>query len=463
LSYEALGDLEAALAELDRYAAYEPALALFEQAEMQTRAGELEIAAGTYQEFLESFADDDQAPLASWNRATLIEQTGEIEDAIDLFQAFVDEFPEHDNAPEALYHAGWLAQSEGETETAYGLWQRAADEYTESEFGSAAIVRLLRAGTEIDDDSLQSLQELALNNPSVHYSALRARDLALQRDPFDASAQFEIPTSATAGQEQAESWLLDHLEDETEDIDDPLAESNSELLADERITIGQKLWELRLFEEAKLELEDLRQAKDDSLLDSYQLALFFRDLGLYRSSILAASTVIKLADQSILETPLFLGQLAYPIYFADHILPLSEEYDYDPRLQFSLVRQESLFESIARSGAAAQGLSQVIPDTGAWIAEQLEWPDYENEDLFKPHVGLEFGAFYLAEQLDAFDGDIHAALAAYNAGPGNAARWYESAGGDIDQFIDVVDFWETRTYIERIYAGFDIYRSLYEP
>ena len=61
------------------------------------------------------------------------------------------------------------------------------------------------------------------------------------------------------------------------------------------------------------------------------------------------------------------------------------------------------------------------------------------------------------------DGDIHAALAAYNAGPGNAARWYELAGSDIDQFIDVMDFWETRTYVERIYAGFDIYRSLYEP
>ena len=128
-----------------------------------------------------------------------------------------------------------------------------------------------------------------------------------------------------------------------------------------------------------------------------------------------------------------------------------------------MVRQESLFESFARSGAAAQGLSQVIPDTGAWIAEQLQWPDYENEDLYKPYVGLEFGAYYLAEQLEAFDGDIHAALAAYNAGPGNAARWYDLAGGDIDQFIDVMDFWETRTYIERIYAGFDIYRFLYEP
>jgi soluble lytic murein transglycosylase len=107
-------------------------------------------------------------------------------------------------------------------------------------------------------------------------------------------------------------------------------------------------------------------------------------------------------------------------------------------------------------------LSQVIPDTGAWIAERLQWPEYENEDLYKPYVGLAFGAYYLDQQLDAFEGNVHAALAAYNAGPGNAARWYELAGSDLDQFVDVVDFAETRTYVQRIYAGFDIYRFLYE-
>jgi soluble lytic murein transglycosylase len=76
-------------------------------------------------------------------------------------------------------------------------------------------------------------------------------------------------------------------------------------------------------------------------------------------------------------------------------------------------------------------------------------------------VGLTFGAYYLALQLEEFDGDVHAALAAYNAGPGNAARWYEVAGSDLDRFVDTIDFNETRTYVERIYAGFDIYRELY--
>jgi soluble lytic murein transglycosylase len=139
----------------------------------------------------------------------------------------------------------------------------------------------------------------------------------------------------------------------------------------------------------------------------------------------------------------------------------AQSYGYDPLLQFALVRQESLFESFATSGAAAQGLSQVIPDTGAYIAKRLGLDDYVNEDLYRPYIGIAFGAYYLDQQLDAFDGDVAAALSAYNAGPGNAARWYEQAGGDIDLYVETVDFSETRQYIERIYAGQAIYRHLY--
>jgi soluble lytic murein transglycosylase len=191
------------------------------------------------------------------------------------------------------------------------------------------------------------------------------------------------------------------------------------------------------------------------------LALFFREIGLYRSSILAATSVLNRTNQTVFTAPPFIGRLAYPVYYADLILPLAEQYGYDPLLQFSLVRQESLFESFARSGAAAQGLAQVIPDTGAYIAQRLAWPNFVNEDLYKPYVGLAFGAYYLDQQLRAFDGFTAAALSAYNAGPGNAAIWYEQAGDDHDLYLETVNFAETRLYIERIYTGYVVYRFLY--
>jgi soluble lytic murein transglycosylase len=114
-----------------------------------------------------------------------------------------------------------------------------------------------------------------------------------------------------------------------------------------------------------------------------------------------------------------------------------------------------------RSGAAAQGLAQVIPDTGAYIAQRLASPDFVNEDLYKPYVGLAFGGYYLDQQLRAFNGFTAAALSAYNAGPGNDAIWYEQAGADQDLYLETVYFAETRLYIERIYTGYVVYRFLY--
>ena len=460
-SYEALEDLDAAYAELDRYAEFEAAEGHLEQANMRARAGEMETAVELYQQFLDSNVDDEEAPFAAWRAAALTEQLGDVESAIIQYVRLADDYPEHKDAAEALYHAGWLAQENDDRDTALSLWQRAAADYGESSFGSAALVRLLRREQEQESELLSDLQDLATNNGSVHYPALRARDLAEGIEPFESLAPFASPVNVSQDQDVAEAWLWDQLEAEPEVKKDKLGELSPELREDERLSVGEKLWELRLFEDAKRELEALREDQAESLLSSYQLALYFRDLGLYRSSIIAGATVLDLAKQSVLEAPPFIGRLVYPAYFAEQILPLAEEHGYDPRLQFSLVRQESLYESFARSGAAAQGLSQVIPDTGAWIAEQLHWPDYQNEDLYKPYVGLTFGAYYFDQQLEAFDGSVHAALAAYNAGPGNAARWYELAGSDLDQFVDVMDFAETRAYVQRIYAGFDIYRFLY--
>ncbi|MCA9945027.1 MAG: lytic transglycosylase domain-containing protein, partial [Anaerolineales bacterium] len=309
---------------------------------------------------------------------------------------------------------------------------------------------------EIDAD----MQRLLLTNRRLDYYWLRAEGLAADEEPFVGDGRFFPPTplEQEALQQEAEAWLRDWLLLEDDAAVSQLAPS---LAADPRLVVGQKLWDAGLFEAAKAEFENLRASVADDALLSYQLALYFREIGLYRSSILAATAVLNLSGQTAFEAPKFIGQLAYPTYYADLILPLADKYEFDPRLQFSLVRQESLFESFARSGAAAQGLSQVIPDTGAYIANLLRWPDFVNEDLYKPYVGLNFGAFYLSQQLNTFDGDVHAALSAYNGGPGNAARWHNQAGSDLDLFVEIVNFPETRLYIERIFVGFVIYDYLY--
>lgn len=468
-SYEALGDLASALAQLEQYAAVDPARATLERAKMLARSGDAAGAIAQYQAYLADFPDGSEAPFAAWWSAALAEQAGDVAAAIQGYQALADAYPWHEDAPEALFHAGWLAYRSGDAATAVSLWQRAAATYPDAFYGSAAQIWLMRllpeyepgaAETPVPTPDLAAVQAAAMGNTVVNYYALRAKDLAGDVPHFTADVPFTLPTpeEEAAAQAEAETWLRNWLElpPETD-----VRSLSPELAQNPHLLRGEKLWQIGEFGMAKRELEAVRETVKDDPLSSYQLALYFRDLGLYRSSILAAARLLTLSGTSVFDAPAFIGRLVYPAYYADLVMPLAEQYDFDPRLQFALLRQESLFESFARSGAAAQGLSQVIPDTGAYIAQRLNWPDYENEDLYKPYVGLNFGAYYLNQQLDAFDEQAYAALAAYNAGPGNAARWYETAGPDLDLFVETVDFAETRTYIERIFTGYAIYRALY--
>ncbi|NJN54129.1 MAG: transglycosylase SLT domain-containing protein, partial [Anaerolineae bacterium] len=473
-SYEALGNLPAALAELDSYANSNPATAAFERGMMLARAGDLPGALANYDFYLQNYPDGEEAPAVAWRAALNVENQGDVATAVTRYTTLAEAYPWHEDAPEALFYAGWLAYHSGDTDTAVSLWTRAAQTYPANEFGSAALVWLLRTlpgytplheddGSGVPDPHklLDQMQQQAEGGTAVNYYALRAKDITQENAPFTAVTPFHLPTAAedAAAQEEAESWLRNWLglEPGTD-----VRTLSPQLATDPRLNRGEKLWQLGLYEEAKRELEAVRESTNQDALSSYQLALFFRDLGLYRSSILTAVRLPILAGQTVFTVPPFIGRLMYPAYYADLLLPLAGQYGYDPRLQFALLRQESLFESFATSSAVAQGLSQVIPDTGAYIAQRLNWPNYENDDLYKPYVGLIFGAYYLDQQLDAFDGTAHAALSAYNAGPGNAARWYDAAGSDLDLYIETVNFPETRLYIDRIYEGYVIYRFLYQ-
>jgi soluble lytic murein transglycosylase len=128
------------------------------------------------------------------------------------------------------------------------------------------------------------------------------------------------------------------------------------------------------------------------------------------------------------------------------------------------VRQESLFEGFVHSSAGARGLMQIMPATGESIAEQMGWPTgYNNESLYSPYVSVRLGTFYLHSNRRYLDGNLYAALAAYNAGPGNAAIWKNLAGSDPDLLLEIIRFQETRDYIRGIYEIYSTYRSIYSP
>jgi soluble lytic murein transglycosylase len=226
---------------------------------------------------------------------------------------------------------------------------------------------------------------------------------------------------------------------------------------------GQELWQLAAYDEAQAEFFDvINEAFDNNnALTSYQLAVHLRSMGAYYPSIFAAANVIRLAETNTLDAPPFIARMRYPAYYRDVIQEVAARREIDPLLLFSLIRQESLFNTNATAAAGEKGLMQVIPSTAEYIAGQIEWKDYQHSDLFRPYAGVEFGSYYLDEQLERFEGNTVAALAAYNAGPGRAADWLRLSGGDPDLFMTTITIDSTRLYIQLIYRNYNIYRALY--
>jgi soluble lytic murein transglycosylase-like protein len=111
----------------------------------------------------------------------------------------------------------------------------------------------------------------------------------------------------------------------------------------------------------------------------------------------------------------------------------------DPALLAGLIKQESGFNANARSGAGAQGLTQLMPGTAAGLGVT---------NPLDPTQAIEGGAKYLKQQLDRFGGDVARALAAYNAGPGAVQRF----GG-------VPPYAETQNYVRAVQANAATFRN----
>ncbi|HEV7751483.1 MAG TPA: lytic transglycosylase domain-containing protein [Baekduia sp.] len=118
-----------------------------------------------------------------------------------------------------------------------------------------------------------------------------------------------------------------------------------------------------------------------------------------------------------------------PTQYDAQITAAASKYGLDPALLKGLIRQESNFDPTARSGAGAQGLTQLMPGTAASLGV----------DASDPTQAIDGGARYLKAQLDRFGGDPAKALAAYNAGPGAVAKY----GG-------VPPYAETQGYVQKV-------------
>ena len=154
-------------------------------------------------------------------------------------------------------------------------------------------------------------------------------------------------------------------------------------------------------------------------------------------------------------------RLLYPLRFEERIQERSDQWELDPYLVASVIRQESVFVPRTRSPVGARGLMQVMPATGRALA-RLEGVSYRASRLYDPGVSIRFGTRYLRQLLEQFASRPELALAGYNAGPHRVKDWTDmNMTIPAEVFIEEIPFTETRNYVKLILRNEMIYRRLY--
>lgn len=465
-AYRQLGNSDAATnafqTVIDRYTE-DPRFgdALLEVGRTRFLAGDSPAAIEIYLSIAESYPQlGATAAVALWRAGYLYGTNGDTALSRQVYLRLAEQYPAHSYTINGLFIAASAAIRDQAWQAAEEIYARIA-KLARGEDQAGAYLWLGRLALERGDaSSADEYFALAIKAAPDSYFAARAADFRLGNQPFQPPAHWHFQLDEAAALAEADAWLRATFAiEETGE----LWRVSAELQADPRMVRGLELLAVTATSEAATEFESLvDSARDaDKPLDSYRLAIALRELGMYRESIIAAADVIIASGQGTLNAPALLARMRFPAYYIELIQPEAANRGIDPTLILALIRQESLFHTFATAAAGEKGLMQVIPATAQYIAEQLNWPDYQHSDLFRPYAGIAFGAYYIDEQLDRFDQNAVAALAAYNAGPGRAYDWHALAGGDPDLFMTAITIDSTRLYIRYIYRNYNIYRALY--
>jgi soluble lytic murein transglycosylase len=153
----------------------------------------------------------------------------------------------------------------------------------------------------------------------------------------------------------------------------------------------------------------------------------------------------------------------FPMPHKQTVLQRTADIGLDAAYVYGLIRQESRFIMDAQSAVGAAGLMQVMPATARWTARKIGLHGFKPHHIKDRDTNIAIGTSYLKLVLDAFDGSLPLAAAAYNAGPSRARAWLartpdEGLEGAI--WTENVPFAETRDYVKKVLANTTNYAAL---
>ena len=190
---------------------------------------------------------------------------------------------------------------------------------------------------------------------------------------------------------------------------------------------------------------DLHLINAQIILDSQNYLSTFR----YLYEVLEKKEVV--FNRALLE-------ILYPKPYLDELSRTLKKDTLDPIIVLSLIRQESVFNPLARSPVGARGLMQLMPATARRLRRSVR-----DKHLVNPNINIELGTKYFKGLVKRYDGNLVYVLAAYNAGEGRVERWKDNlfdSDAPILKNIESIPFLETRNYVKLIFRNIFFYKLL---
>jgi soluble lytic murein transglycosylase len=154
-------------------------------------------------------------------------------------------------------------------------------------------------------------------------------------------------------------------------------------------------------------------------------------------------------------------EIGLPLQHEDVIRQQAAQKGLDPSLIAAVIFAETHFVP-RTSSAGAVGLMQITPDTANFIAQRSGGTRFQQSDLATPQINIAYGSYYLRYLLQRFNGNEMLAIAAYNGGETNVARWVATAAAAGKKLtVSSIPFSETRHYVQRVMSAQVRYRHKY--
>ena len=432
-------------------------------------------------------------------RARIFRKTGQAIRSADAYRSFAIKFPYDAKAAEALFVAADLYERSGRHEDAVATLAKVSQTYPSHRYGRLSALKrafdyMERGQTEraiaLLDETLQGTHrrsEDLLYYLSVAYEAAGNEDMAneiydelREVDPSSFYLAPEIQAGSTQpvmgsdgrvrldGDEGLIEFLsavfrgrelsFETVREQIDPIEDPTALDRHEA----NLLRGRLFLEVGFRDWAERELRVLeKQGRLPPRVD-LELGGLYDDYAMHWRSTRAFQRVYySFSREKRRELDAELKILTHPIPFPALVFENCSRYGISPHIVYAMMRQESRFQVDAVSSAGARGLMQLMPRTSAQVASELGFDDDVQENILVPEINLTLGIWYASHLLGRTGRDPVMMLCAYNAGMGNARRWFKGEESSRVEAVDGIDYRETRDYVKRIVENAHVYRNFY--